>query len=204
MEDGRSERSRITGPSQHPYVHVPLFKKTSPRSHREEVAAFGDPRANADSTLQFANRDAFPLRELQASQPTGDGSHREEVAAFGDPRANADSTLQFANRDAFPLRELQASQPTGDGVKKDEKKKEEKRRSKEEEKKEKETRNVCAIVHERNRIRNVEEKKKRRGILQDTETVTRPKAHAQGPLPRAPPKGPTREKLDHSLGTGVL
>ncbi|KAL2728854.1 hypothetical protein V1478_006486 [Vespula squamosa] len=44
------------------------------RSHREEVAAFGDPRANADSTLQFAFRDAFPLRELQASQPTGDGS----------------------------------------------------------------------------------------------------------------------------------
>ncbi|KAL2733955.1 hypothetical protein V1478_003653 [Vespula squamosa] len=74
MEDGRSERSRITGTSQHPYVHVPLFKKTSPRSHREEVAAFGNPRANGDSTLQFAFRDAFPLRELQASQPTGDGN----------------------------------------------------------------------------------------------------------------------------------
>ncbi|KAL2728761.1 hypothetical protein V1478_006393 [Vespula squamosa] len=43
-----------------------------PRSHREEVAAFEDPRANGDSTLQFAFRDAFPLRELQASQPTGE------------------------------------------------------------------------------------------------------------------------------------
>ncbi|KAL2717891.1 hypothetical protein V1478_011767 [Vespula squamosa] len=42
-------------------------------SHREEVAAFGDPRANGDSTLNPAYRDAFPLRELQASQPTGDG-----------------------------------------------------------------------------------------------------------------------------------
>ncbi|KAL2717719.1 hypothetical protein V1478_013419 [Vespula squamosa] len=95
---------------------ISIYRKYyRPRSHRVEVAAFGDPRANADSTLQFAFRDAFPLRVLQASQPTGDGSHREEVAAFGDPRANADSTLQFAFRDAFPLRELQASQPTGDG-----------------------------------------------------------------------------------------
>ncbi|KAL2720516.1 hypothetical protein V1478_010092 [Vespula squamosa] len=54
------------------------IKYLRPRSHREEVAAFGDPRANADSTLQFANRDAFPLRELQASQPTGDGRKRKE------------------------------------------------------------------------------------------------------------------------------
>ncbi|KAL2713965.1 hypothetical protein V1478_016522, partial [Vespula squamosa] len=116
----------------------------APVSHREEVAAFGDPRANGDSTLNPAYRDAFPLRELQASQPTGGGndclfyteytedkkiekiskilnkyfrprSHREEVAAFGDPRANGDSTLNPAYRDAFPLRVLQASQPTGDG-----------------------------------------------------------------------------------------
>ncbi|KAL2724350.1 hypothetical protein V1478_008863 [Vespula squamosa] len=97
---------------------IPNIQKTKdfrPRSHREEVAAFGDPRANGDSTLNPAYRDAFPLRELQASQPTGDGSHREEVAAFRDPRANGDSTLHFAFRDAFPLRELQASQPTGDG-----------------------------------------------------------------------------------------
>ncbi|KAL2719426.1 hypothetical protein V1478_010888 [Vespula squamosa] len=42
-------------------------------SHREEVAAFGDPRAIGDSTLNPAYRDAFPLRVLQASQPTGDG-----------------------------------------------------------------------------------------------------------------------------------
>ncbi|KAL2729953.1 hypothetical protein V1477_015764 [Vespula maculifrons] len=42
------------------------------RSHREEVAASEDPRANGDSTLKSANRDAFPLRELRASQQTGD------------------------------------------------------------------------------------------------------------------------------------
>ncbi|KAL2720514.1 hypothetical protein V1478_010090 [Vespula squamosa] len=67
-----------------------------PRSHREEVAAFGDPRANADSTLQFANRDAFPLRELQASQPTGDG-----VEYTDDARNNL-----FARKYLLPVRFL--------------------------------------------------------------------------------------------------
>ncbi|KAL2744582.1 hypothetical protein V1477_007124 [Vespula maculifrons] len=43
-----------------------------PRSHRVEVAACRDPRANGDSTLKSAIRDAFPLRELRASQQTGD------------------------------------------------------------------------------------------------------------------------------------
>ncbi|KAL2742050.1 hypothetical protein V1477_009679 [Vespula maculifrons] len=43
-----------------------------PRSHRVEVAASGDPRANGDFTLKSAIRDAFPLRELRASQQTGD------------------------------------------------------------------------------------------------------------------------------------
>ncbi|KAL2750148.1 hypothetical protein V1477_001644 [Vespula maculifrons] len=41
-------------------------------SHHEEVAAAGDPRANGDSTLRSTIRDAFPLRELRASQQTGD------------------------------------------------------------------------------------------------------------------------------------
>ncbi|KAL2738226.1 hypothetical protein V1477_011585 [Vespula maculifrons] len=41
-------------------------------SHGVEVAALGDPRANGDSTLKSTIRDAFPLRELQASQQTGD------------------------------------------------------------------------------------------------------------------------------------
>ncbi|KAL2715461.1 hypothetical protein V1478_015159 [Vespula squamosa] len=51
---------------------------TRKMSHREEVAAFGDPRANGDSTLNPAYRDAFPLRVLQASQPTGDGVKEDE------------------------------------------------------------------------------------------------------------------------------
>ncbi|KAF7388743.1 hypothetical protein HZH68_012685 [Vespula germanica] len=41
-------------------------------SHRVEVAACRDPRTNGDSTLKSAIRDAFPLRELQISQQTGD------------------------------------------------------------------------------------------------------------------------------------
>ncbi|KAL2729013.1 hypothetical protein V1478_006645 [Vespula squamosa] len=50
-------------------IKISIYRK----SHHEEVAAFEDPRANGDSTLNPAYRDAFPLRELQASQPTGDG-----------------------------------------------------------------------------------------------------------------------------------
>ncbi|KAL2737182.1 hypothetical protein V1477_012138 [Vespula maculifrons] len=42
------------------------------KSHRVEVAALGDPRSNGDSTLKSTIRDAFPLRELRASQQTGD------------------------------------------------------------------------------------------------------------------------------------
>ncbi|KAL2727570.1 LOW QUALITY PROTEIN: hypothetical protein V1477_016846 [Vespula maculifrons] len=93
-------------------------------------------RTNGDSTLKSTIRDAFPLRELQASQQTGDNaairseilagykisihhkycrprSHRVKLAASGDPRTN-DSTLKSTIRDAFPLRELRASQQTGD------------------------------------------------------------------------------------------
>ncbi|KAL2748901.1 hypothetical protein V1477_002837 [Vespula maculifrons] len=72
------------------------------------IAAPGNKRTNEDSTLKSTNRDAFPLRELHASQQTGDilmcckyyrpRSHRLEVAASGDPRANGDSTLKFANQ----------------------------------------------------------------------------------------------------------
>ncbi|KAL2751473.1 hypothetical protein V1477_000631 [Vespula maculifrons] len=67
-------------------------KYCRPRSHRVEVAAVGDPRTNVppwsladetdeaggstrasgDSTLKSTIRDAFPLRELRASQQTGD------------------------------------------------------------------------------------------------------------------------------------
>ncbi|KAL2724934.1 hypothetical protein V1477_018795 [Vespula maculifrons] len=90
--------------------------------------------SNEDSTLKSTNRDAFLLRELRASQQTGDivniiktyisifrkyyrpRSHHLEVAAFGDPRANGDSTLKSTIRDAFPLRELRASQQTGDNA----------------------------------------------------------------------------------------
>nr|KAF7425166.1 hypothetical protein H0235_007604 [Vespula pensylvanica] len=36
------------------------------------MAASGKKRSNGDSTLKSANRDAFPLRELRASQQTGD------------------------------------------------------------------------------------------------------------------------------------
>ncbi|KAL2742573.1 hypothetical protein V1477_009174 [Vespula maculifrons] len=36
------------------------------------MAASGKKRSNEDSTLKSANRDAFPLRELRASQQTGD------------------------------------------------------------------------------------------------------------------------------------
>ncbi|KAL2736294.1 hypothetical protein V1477_012803 [Vespula maculifrons] len=55
-------------------VHeFPMYHKYfRPRSHRVEVAALWDPRANGESTLKSANRDAFPLRELRASQQTGD------------------------------------------------------------------------------------------------------------------------------------
>ncbi|KAL2742574.1 hypothetical protein V1477_009175 [Vespula maculifrons] len=38
----------------------------------ETMAASGKKRSNEDSTLKSANRDAFPLRELRASQQTGD------------------------------------------------------------------------------------------------------------------------------------
>ncbi|KAL2724621.1 LOW QUALITY PROTEIN: hypothetical protein V1477_018482 [Vespula maculifrons] len=82
------------------------------------IAAPGKKRTNEDSTLTSTNRDASPLRELRASQQTGDyyrpGSHRLEVAAAGDPRTNGDSTLKSTIRDASPLRELRASQQTGD------------------------------------------------------------------------------------------
>ncbi|KAL2744053.1 hypothetical protein V1477_007929 [Vespula maculifrons] len=84
-------------------------KHYRPRSHHVEVAASGDPRANGVSTLKSTSRDAFPLRELRASQQTGDNSvfhkyyrprsHHVEVAASGDPRANGDSTLRFAERE---------------------------------------------------------------------------------------------------------
>nr|KAF7383347.1 hypothetical protein H0235_018483 [Vespula pensylvanica] len=47
-------------------------KYCRPRSHRVEVAASGDPRANGDSTLKSTIQDGFPLRELQASHQTGD------------------------------------------------------------------------------------------------------------------------------------
>ncbi|KAL2711525.1 LOW QUALITY PROTEIN: hypothetical protein V1478_018546 [Vespula squamosa] len=118
-----------------------------PRSHREEVAAFGDPRANGDSTLNPACLSASGASGFSAhwrwyaairpeilashknfiySKYFRPRSHREEVAAFGDPRANGDSTLQFAFRDAFPLRELQASQPTGEENEKKKLKKQEK------------------------------------------------------------------------------
>ncbi|KAF7386281.1 hypothetical protein HZH68_013413 [Vespula germanica] len=54
---------------------IPTYHKYfRPRSHRVEVAACGDPRTNGDSTLESTIRDAFPLRELQASQQTGDSS----------------------------------------------------------------------------------------------------------------------------------
>ncbi|KAL2724618.1 hypothetical protein V1477_018479 [Vespula maculifrons] len=106
-------------------TYISIYRKYyRPRSHRVEVAASEDPRANGDSTLKSTIRDAFPLRELRASQQTGDisiyrkyyrpRSHRVEVAASEDPRANGDSTLKSTIRDAFPLRELPASQQTGD------------------------------------------------------------------------------------------
>ncbi|KAL2745056.1 hypothetical protein V1477_006473 [Vespula maculifrons] len=106
-------------------TQISIYRKYyRPRSHRVEVAALWDPRANGESTLKSANRDAFPLRELRASQQTGDisifrkyyrpGSHRLEVAAAGDPRTNGDSTLKSTIRDAFPLWEIRASQQTGD------------------------------------------------------------------------------------------
>ncbi|KAL2751259.1 hypothetical protein V1477_000417 [Vespula maculifrons] len=54
-------------------VDINGFRKYyRPRSHHLEVAASGDPRANGDSTLKSTIRDAFPLRELRASQQTGD------------------------------------------------------------------------------------------------------------------------------------
>ncbi|KAL2740042.1 hypothetical protein V1477_010512 [Vespula maculifrons] len=52
--------------------HISIFRKYyRPGSHRLEVAAAGDPRTNGDSTLKSTIRDAFPLRELRASQETG-------------------------------------------------------------------------------------------------------------------------------------
>ncbi|KAL2730284.1 hypothetical protein V1477_016095 [Vespula maculifrons] len=39
------------------------------------IAAPGNKRTNEDSTLKSTNRDAFPLRELRASQQTGDQSN---------------------------------------------------------------------------------------------------------------------------------
>ncbi|KAL2732799.1 LOW QUALITY PROTEIN: hypothetical protein V1477_015040 [Vespula maculifrons] len=54
------------------YESSMYHKYFRPRSHRVEVAALRDPRANGESTLKSAIRDAFPLRELRASQQTGD------------------------------------------------------------------------------------------------------------------------------------
>ncbi|KAL2745952.1 hypothetical protein V1477_005870 [Vespula maculifrons] len=96
-----------------------------PRSHRVEVAASGDPRANGDSTLKFANQTKSicvglliaPENTTPVPADTGyhrPRSHHVEVAASWDPRANEESTLKSANRDAFPLRELRVSQQTGD------------------------------------------------------------------------------------------
>ncbi|KAL2750138.1 hypothetical protein V1477_001634 [Vespula maculifrons] len=51
---------------------VRLLPNIRKMSHRVEVAALGDPRSNGDSTLKSTIRDAFPLRELRASQQTGD------------------------------------------------------------------------------------------------------------------------------------
>nr|KAF7417164.1 hypothetical protein H0235_011695 [Vespula pensylvanica] len=53
-----------------------------PKSHRVEVAASGDPRANGDSTLKSTIRDAFPLRELRASQQTGDSTRGDKLSKF--------------------------------------------------------------------------------------------------------------------------
>ncbi|KAF7406578.1 hypothetical protein HZH68_005947 [Vespula germanica] len=51
---------------------ISLYRKyCRPRSHRLEVAASGDPRSNGD--FKICVRDAFPLRELQVFQKTGDG-----------------------------------------------------------------------------------------------------------------------------------
>ncbi|KAL2721641.1 hypothetical protein V1477_020461 [Vespula maculifrons] len=43
-----------------------------PWSLADGPAARGNTRTNGDSTLKSAIRDAFPLRELRASQQTGD------------------------------------------------------------------------------------------------------------------------------------
>ncbi|KAL2722389.1 hypothetical protein V1478_009252, partial [Vespula squamosa] len=86
-----SDKSNITIYRNYDFQQIEMTVYSVPNtwkmSHREEVAAFGDPRANADSTLQFAFRDAFPLREVQASQPTGGGAEYTE-----DVRSNVKCT----------------------------------------------------------------------------------------------------------------
>ncbi|KAL2721639.1 hypothetical protein V1477_020459 [Vespula maculifrons] len=72
MEDVRMNNAAIRSVILAVYEFPMYHKYFRPRSHRVEVAASGDPRANGESTLKSANRDGFPLRELRASQQTGD------------------------------------------------------------------------------------------------------------------------------------
>ncbi|KAL2743007.1 hypothetical protein V1477_008496 [Vespula maculifrons] len=73
-----------------------------PRSHRVEVAAFGDPRTNGDSTLKSAIRDAFPLRELRASQQTGDKAPPSTPSASDISRHDRSCLFRFQKSKRSP------------------------------------------------------------------------------------------------------
>ncbi|KAL2731198.1 hypothetical protein V1477_015563 [Vespula maculifrons] len=86
--------------------YISIFRKYyRPGSHRLEVAAAGDPRTNGDSTLKSTIRDAFPLRELRASQETGDNAPTSTPSASDISRHDRSCLyFDFINQNVVPGR----------------------------------------------------------------------------------------------------
>ncbi|KAL2743010.1 LOW QUALITY PROTEIN: hypothetical protein V1477_008499 [Vespula maculifrons] len=113
IEFGRKERITGRRPAQKPTPMSPTHEThpresliinlyCRPRSHREEVAASGDPRANGDSTLSSTIRDAFPLRELRASQQTGDKAPPSTPSASDISRHDRSCLFRFQKSKRSP------------------------------------------------------------------------------------------------------
>ncbi|KAL2734791.1 hypothetical protein V1478_002275 [Vespula squamosa] len=98
MEDGRSERSRITGTSQHPYVHVPLFKKTSPRNDYLFSAEYTkDVRSNL-----FARKYLLPIRLSYKASISDPGPTARRLLHSG--THGLTGTLLYNSRSEMPFR----------------------------------------------------------------------------------------------------